>query len=866
MGKKKLYLLAFFVPVILLLGVMYFCSVTPFGDRTVLRWDALLQHKDYYGYLWDVLHGDATIGYSAAKSLGGRMIGIIGFYISSPLNILLLLFPKNQIPLFMAVMIVLRVGLCGVTCAYYLQHRFALTPFSTILLSMSYALSEYNVVNCRNVMWLDGVIFLPLVAAGIWKIIKSGKPFLFWLSIALVIICNWYTGYMVCLMSGIYFVYEFMLYEKFNIRHALSNGWRTIFQYLSSLLLGVMASMAVLLPACMSLIGGKATNNLVFFSNIWHFDLIHFLSGFDVSAAFNAQSAPIIFCGTVVLILVICYFFCHSVPNSERIWSAALVLLLALSFCLQDLELLWTAYVQSSSYYFRFAFVFIFVMIMLAGRGLQLVEQGAITWRELLKSIALIVCGVYILRRGGEWRSPSSLLRVYISAFAIILLLTWRIVKTQRARVALAVFVFLCAAAEMSYNAEMAFLEYNVSARSFADYTDKIEKLVNKLDKGADGEFYRFEKDFSWIKLLGRDVATGESFLYGYNSIEHYSSAYDIAVDRFLGDMGYSDYPEKNNFLCETYWNSPMILTDSLLSIKYVLLDNKCYGYDAQDTIEPFYDNQVLENRFALPFGYNVSGNLGDIKFGPNPYENQNILVKAMLGDYGTEVRPMYKNVKVLSQSLNKKGNEVCKFIVDNDGPVYVFVDGRTIHNLIKKNCTLYCNGKIIQETICKRFNINSIYLGNFAAGENVKLVIKHKTDKKKKHKLYVAQLDTEAFEDAIGKLSAGSSSTLNIEGNVISGTYSTEKDATIFLSIPYEKNWKCRVDGEQVELKKLANTFIGIDVKAGTHDINIVYSTPGLRTGIVLSVLGVLIFAGLQLRGKQRLALCLKSNKPRSQ
>ena len=92
--------------------------------------------------------------------------------------------------------------------------------------------------------------------------------------------------------------------------------------------------------------------------------------------------------------------------------------------------------------------------------------------------------------------------------------------------------------------------------------------------------FYRYENNYNYLYGLGREIATGESLLYGYNSIEHYSSAYDFNVDRFLANMGYSDIPGEKYFLCETYWNSPMLLADSLLSIKYVQLKDAATGYE----------------------------------------------------------------------------------------------------------------------------------------------------------------------------------------------------------------------------------------------------------------------------------------------
>lgn len=220
-SKKRIaviIILAFVLPILVLLAVMAICGVIPFGSKSTLVWDSLLQHKDYYGYLWDVFHGKASIEYSAGKSLGGRMIGLIGFYISSPLNIFLVFFSKAHIPYFMVFMIILRIGLCGITGYIYIHNRFRISAKSSLVLSTLYALMEYNVYNCRNVMWLDGVIILPLIALGVWKCINEKRTGLLFGSVFMAILCNWYTGYMVCLMSGILFIVEYLNAYDYKIK------------------------------------------------------------------------------------------------------------------------------------------------------------------------------------------------------------------------------------------------------------------------------------------------------------------------------------------------------------------------------------------------------------------------------------------------------------------------------------------------------------------------------------------------------------------------------------------------------------------------------------------------------------------------
>ena len=82
-------LAAFMIPLVITAAAYALNGIVPFGDTSVMIWDAKLQYKDYFGYLWDVLHGNADIHFSASKSLGGQMIGLIAYYLTCPLNLLI---------------------------------------------------------------------------------------------------------------------------------------------------------------------------------------------------------------------------------------------------------------------------------------------------------------------------------------------------------------------------------------------------------------------------------------------------------------------------------------------------------------------------------------------------------------------------------------------------------------------------------------------------------------------------------------------------------------------------------------------------------------------------------------------------------
>ena len=846
-NEKCRYLFAFIIPVLVAAGVMMYLGIVPFGDKSVFIWDAKLQYKDFYGYLWDVLHGNASIEYSMGKSLGGKMMGIIGYYVSSPLNLLLVFFTKSQLPLFMSIVTVLRIGLCGVTSCYYITKRFGISFTLSLLFSTAYALMEYNIYYCRNIMWLDGVIMLPLIALGVWRVINEKKKVLLWFSVALAIIANWYTGYMVCLMSGIYFLYEYCIYQDYHLIKTIKDDWKIIINYLITMLLGVMTSLVILLPACMALIGGKATHNTIGLSGIIHFDILHFFSGYEIGAQVNNQMAPVIFCSGFVLISCFYYFFCPYIRKKEKIVTGLFSLFLVLSFCMQDLEMLWTAFVKSSSYAFRFSFVVPFFMLVIAVQAWINIQKNGINKKAMCYGILLLLVIFYILYRGGELHTYKRILILYMLFLALTgVVCIYSVFSNIKIRRFAMLSLFLMLVVELSYNTTKAFGDYQDSSNLFSNYVKDMESVVEKLNTLSEGEFFRFEKNVSYLTLDNpkTKVATCESLLFNYNSIEHYSSAYDEKVDSFLAKVGYADLASNEKFFrTESYWNSPMVLMDSLLSIKYAILPSETYGYKKLDLDErvPFEDEAVYENQFVLPLAYNVSNDFGEIFFGADPFQNQENILQKMTG----KKVDVYKNLPQKMTDFSRD-SEMWNLTATTNGPVYLYINSSETHNNLYSdrvnNCSVYVNGYYLQDS-CVRMSMNGMYLGNYKAGDRIQLKIRHNSKVEKEHRLYAVQLDQTQFKETMNLLHSGYDCDLHIDGNKILGKYTTESDSKVFLSIPYEESWTVYVDGEEVEYDKLADTFLGVDLKKGTHEIEMVYKTPGLRMGALLSVVGVVLF-----------------------
>ena len=63
-----------------------------------------------------------------------------------------------------------------------------------------------------------------------------------------------------------------------------------------------------------------------------------------------------------------------------------------------------------------------------------------------------------------------------------------------------------------------------------------------------------------------------------------------------------------------------------------------------------------------------------------------------------------------------------------------------------------------------------------------------------------------------------------------LSGTVSAAKAGMLFTSIPFDKGWTVKVDGEKVETRKAFGAFLAIDVSAGDHVIDFSLFPGGLK------------------------------------
>ena len=118
------YALSFVVPFFVILFAFASNNIYPFGDVSVMMYDMPVQYAQFFGWLSNVINGDASLLYSADAGMGCGTYAQYTYYLSSPLNALVAFCDPSQVPYFFSFLFLVKIPLAAVTCLVFLRGRF----------------------------------------------------------------------------------------------------------------------------------------------------------------------------------------------------------------------------------------------------------------------------------------------------------------------------------------------------------------------------------------------------------------------------------------------------------------------------------------------------------------------------------------------------------------------------------------------------------------------------------------------------------------------------------------------------------------------------------------------------------------------
>ena len=398
-------LMAFLIPFLLMFFAFKVMGVAPYGDKQILVTD--LWHQ-YYPFLVDYqskLKAGESLLWSWTSGGGTNYVALIAYYLASPLNFFSVLVPADHLREFLFVITCVKIGLAGMFYSLFIRITFRRKDISITAFGIMYALCAFIMGYYWNIIWLDSVALLPLVAAGTFALLRHGKFKLYIISLALSILANYYIGLFICiavvLVSVGYTIVEFR-----GIKQLIKD----FFKMVGCSIVAVMITAALTLPAYFSLGHAYSSSNSFpekFAVNIASTpDFAGVLEGIcktiSNSVAFVQPTAkeglPNVYTGVITIFLAILFLFCSRIKLRERLVCGFLLLFFLTSFVIRQLDYIWHGFHFPNMLPYRFSFLWSFLLIYMAFRVFMYIDH--VKPASVIAAIAgffvyLYIAGIY---------------------------------------------------------------------------------------------------------------------------------------------------------------------------------------------------------------------------------------------------------------------------------------------------------------------------------------------------------------------------------------------------------------------------------------------------------------------------------------
>ncbi len=119
--------------------------------------------------------------------------------------------------------------------------------------------------------------------------------------------------------------------------------------------------------------------------------------------------------------------------------------------------------------------------------------------------------------------------------------------------------------------------------------------------------------------------------------------------------------------------------------------------------------------------------------------------------------------------------------------------------------------------------------------------------------KISIVEQPMDNFQELIDERTEDILEDVEILTNAVKGKINLSADKFLCLSIPYSEGWTAYVDGQEVELKKANGMYMGMELEAGEHEIELKYMTPGLKAGALCSLVGIILIISISIYHRKR-------------
>ena len=907
--KEPNYLIwAFLIPFLGMLAVLIVARSEPFGgQKSMLYSDMYHQYYPFFVNFRERLLGGESLLYNWDIGMGLDYLGLISYYLASPLNLLSVFVPADFTLEYFSLLGPIKLGFAGLFFGYFLKKLFDRNDFSIALFGGFYGLCAWALGYQWNVMWLDSFALLPLVALGTVYLLRDKKFILYTISLTLAIVINYYIGLFVCIFVLLLFIcYQICRFSGFKrffedlgrialfsvlaigmtlflelpALAALQNTYSSVNQFPDGFGLNIVDN-ELCMPAWEAWEAFKAAKETGegFFSRTGLFftalgkSFSPLLEGMRLAAGNISggneltlkEGLPNLYCGIGTLLLSMLFLTARQVKLRDKICSAFLLVFFLLSMLIRQLDYIWHGFHFTNMIPYRFSFLFSFVMLYMAYRAWLL--------RDQFKLWQFIVAGVLSL--GVLMCSDDRFTFVFLSFNISILLLMLGIFiyllvdrrldqkakepmpvlamerreATRRKYGTLALSLVLCLELVLNvanFGVRFTFTGITAYPRNHEDTSAAVAYMYGREE---DTDFFRAE--------VTHEQTLNDSALNGYSGISTFTSSANVRVTDFMRGLGYSARNTHNRYLYEE--GSPV--ANLFLNLKYMIErnPNELEENNYFDLVHTFGKVHLLENNAYLPLGFLANSELSqwDAAANVHPFTKQNQLFTMATGiqenvwSYLGKNQLTIKASDITLTSSNDSGQ--CTYQADKAGTLrFMYQINKEGFLCLRATATnrntftVYKNGKAqYTDTI----TLGQIFAGcQVQVGDTIIVDVNCKQGDTGSVSFYPGILNEEIFRKGYEVLAASTLDLTTFSDTRIEGNIHCNRDGLLYTSIPHDGNWSATVDGKPAEIVLVGQCMIALNLTEGNHTICFTYRNNAFIIGLSLSLLCAAAFVALVL------------------
>lgn len=837
----------------LMIGIFFSINhIFPFGDLSVSWCDMNQQIMPMLLNFKDILSGKGNILLNMQNGGGMNFWGVFLFYICSPFSFLVIFVSKTDIKLFMNVIIMLKMITCAVTASIFFKRCFKrLDPWFNIILSVMYAFSGYVMMFYQISSWIDVMYMLPLLLMAFEELIYRKRIVPYIICISLMIIFSFYIGYMVVVFTVMFFGVYIIFEKKAEDKRAVCA------RFILGSVIGAFLTAVVWLPSFIQYIVSARGKPII--------DSI----SEDIFIAPLSTVIIIVACTSIIPASMFCSRDCLHSKRAKMYLTLFVAMLIPM--IIEPVNKMW----HTGSYQAfpaRYGFLTIFCGLVVTAIVLSNPKNGLNVPRKknirnailcAIVVVAFISCEIkysadnvdflnnYVSSLWGNKESGNCTLALMI--FMIIpytlVLYLYRTGKLKRCVVIMLLVPLMFTESMTSVN------NYIVGAARDTDVYEAIISMSDKIED--DDDFYRVkmnQKDFE-VNLVGS---------MGYNSMAHYSSLSPEDYLYTMKKLGYSSYWLEIGSHCGT------VFTDAILCNKYSI---GAYRYD-DDPNSSFY--AIRPSEFYVPLGIVTADDLSEHEniISEKRFDIQDELFRSIC-NVDEDLMRRYTYDTISNINVGGDEEEMTLYRIDNtkDGKIQYAINVSSKETLyfdcfdnlsvslrehVNDSFDIYVNGKRIYSGYPSQKYNGLLRLGTFENETvNVDLILKEDVYCKS---FGIAGIKNNIVERNISNIN---SIGLIVDGCKINGSYTADDDdCWAFISIPYDKGFKAKINGKKAEIYRVYDDFMAIKLTKGENDIKITYRPVGFTLGLILSLLGLLLVILIIRYNEKILQRVIKYNK----